>query len=165
MDRRSSAGMGNAHPNIVPYQDFPTADGHMILTIGHDGQFQRLCTVVGHAQWAADVRFQTNAVRVTHREELVALLRAETAKRTTGQWIEALEAAGVPCGPINDIAQVFADPHVVARGLRVQMPGPAGEVSAVGNPLRLSATPVSYALGPPALGAHTPEVIRDWLPY
>ncbi|MDR7092622.1 CaiB/BaiF CoA transferase family protein [Hydrogenophaga laconesensis] len=155
--------MGNAHPNIVPYQDFPTADGHMILTVGNDGQFERLCTVAGHAEWAADARFRTNAARVEHREALVALLRAETVKRTTAQWIDALEKAGVPCGPINDIAQVFADPHVVARSLRVPMPGPAGELSTVASPLRLSATPVSYALGPPALGAHTEEVVREWL--
>jgi len=155
--------MGNAHPNIVPYQDFPTADGHMILTVGNEGQFQRLCAVAGHPQWASDPRFQTNAARVRHREELVALLRAETVKRETGQWIEALEAAGVPCGPINDIAQVFSDPQVVARGLRVQMQGPDGEVSVVANPLRLSASPVSYERAPPALGAHNPEVIRDWL--
>ncbi len=155
--------MGNAHPNIVPYQDFPTADGHMILTVGNDGQFERLCTVAGHAEWAADARFRTNAARVEHREALVALLRGETVKRTTAQWIDALEKAGVPCGPINDIAQVFADPHVVARSLRVPMPGPAGELSTVASPLRLSATPVSYALGPPALGAHTEEVVREWL--
>jgi crotonobetainyl-CoA:carnitine CoA-transferase CaiB-like acyl-CoA transferase len=155
--------MGNAHPNIVPYQDFPTADGHMILAVGNDAQFQRLCAVAGHPQWATDARFQTNAARVRHREELVALLRSETVKRTTVQWIEALETAGVPCGPINDVAQVFADPHVVARGMRVQMPDSVGEVSVVGNPLRLSATPVSYVLGPPGLGAHTQEVIRDWL--
>jgi crotonobetainyl-CoA:carnitine CoA-transferase CaiB-like acyl-CoA transferase len=156
--------MGNAHPNIVPYQDFPTADGHMILTVGNDGQFQRLCTVAGHPEWAADARFQTNAARVGHREELVALLRSETVQRTSRQWIDALEGAGVPCGPINDIAQVFSDPHVVARGLRVRMPGPSGEISGVGNPLRLSATPVTYSLPPPTLGAHTREVIRDWLP-
>lgn len=156
--------MGNAHPNIVPYQDFPTADGHMILTVGNDGQFQRLCTVAGHPEWAADARFQTNAARVGHREELVALLRSETVLRTTRQWIDALERAGVPCGPINDIAQVFSDPHVVARGSRVRMPGPSGEISGVANPLRLSATPVTYSLPPPALGAHTREVIRDWLP-
>ena len=155
--------MGNAHPNIVPYQDFPTADGHMILTVGNDGQFERLCTVAGHAEWATDARFRTNAARVEHREALVALLRGETVKRTTAQWIDALEKAGVPCGPINDIAQVFADPHVVARGLRVPMPGPAGELSTVASPLRLSATPVSYALAPPALGAHTEEVVREWL--
>lgn len=155
--------MGNAHPNIVPYQDFPTADGHMILTVGNEGQFQRLCAVAGHPQWASDPRFQTNAARVRHREELVALLRAETVKRRTGQWIEALEAAGVPCGPINDIAQVFSDPQVVARGLRVQMQGPDGEVSVVANPLRLSASPVSYERAPPGLGAHNPDVIRDWL--
>ena len=157
--------MGNAHPNVVPYQDFPTADGHMILTVGNDAQFQRLCAVAGHPEWAADARFQTNAARVGHREELVALLRSETVLRTTRQWIDALEKAGVPCGPINDIEQVFSDPHVVARGLRVQMPGPSGEeISGVGNPLRLSVTPVTYSLPPPALGAHTREVIRDWLP-
>ena len=155
--------MGNAHPNIVPYQDFPTADGHMILTVGNEGQFQRLCAVAGHPQWATDARFQTNAARVRHRDELVALLRGETVKRTTAQWIEALEAVGVPCGPINDIAQVFADPHVVARGLRVQMPGAQGDVSTVASPLRLSTTPVSYAKAPPALGAHTEEVLREWL--
>ena len=100
--------MGNAHPNIVPYQDFPTADGDMILAIGNDGQFARFCAIAGHPEWADDARFATNAARVAQRKELIPLLRQATVMRTTAEWIAALEAAAVPCGPINDLAAVFA---------------------------------------------------------
>ncbi len=137
--------MGNAHPNIVPYQDFPTADGDMILAIGNDGQFARFCEVAGHPDWAADARFATNPQRVAHRSTLIPMLRQATVTRTTRAWVDALEAAGVPCGPINRLDDVFADPQVVARGLRITMPHPlAGEVPLVANPLRLSGSPVDY---------------------
>jgi crotonobetainyl-CoA:carnitine CoA-transferase CaiB-like acyl-CoA transferase len=162
--KRIPARMGNAHPNIVPYQDFPTADGHMILTVGNDAQFGRFCEVACHTEWSDDPRFKTNAARVEHRTQLVALIRAVTVTRTTQDWISALEIAGVPCGSINDLQQVFEDPHVVARKLKVRVPhSQVGEVSVVANPLRLSSTPVTYRHGPPMLGAHTVEVLNDWL--
>ena len=156
--------MGNAHPNIVPYQDFPTADGDMILAIGNDGQFARFCEVAGHAEWALDERFATNAARVANRAVLIPLLRQATVMRTTREWVVALESRAVPCGPINRIDEVFADPQVVARGLRVELPHPvAGTVPGVANPIRMSATPVVYRSAPPVLGAHTGEVLADWL--
>jgi crotonobetainyl-CoA:carnitine CoA-transferase CaiB-like acyl-CoA transferase len=156
--------MGNAHPNIVPYQDFPTADGDMIVAVGNDAQFARLAESAGHAEWAGDDRFATNAARVANRAVLIPLLRQATVMRTTREWIERLEAAGVPCGPINRLDEVFADPQVVARGLRVDLPHPvAGTVPGVANPIRLSASPVAYRTAPPLLGQHTDEVLRDWL--
>jgi crotonobetainyl-CoA:carnitine CoA-transferase CaiB-like acyl-CoA transferase len=156
--------MGNAHPNIVPYQDFPTADGDMILAVGNDGQFAKFCEVAGQAEWAADARFSTNAARVKHRAELIPLLRQATVMRTTAEWIALLEMAGVPCGPINRLDQVFADPQVIARGLRIALPhAVAGTVPGVANPIRMSASPVAYDRGPPVLGEHTAEVLAQWL--
>lgn len=156
--------MGNAHPNIVPYQDFPSADGDFILTVGNDSQFRRFCSVAGHPEWAEDPRFATNAQRVAHRDLLIPLIRQVTVFRTTDQWMADLEQAGVPCGPINDLAQVFADPQVLARGLKVRMAHPlSGEVDLVANPIRLSRTPVEYRLAPPLLGEHAAQILRDWL--
>jgi crotonobetainyl-CoA:carnitine CoA-transferase CaiB-like acyl-CoA transferase len=156
--------MGNAHPNIVPYQDFPTADGDIILAVGNDEQFSRLCAAAGHAEWAGDTRFSSNAQRVANRAVLVPLLRQATVMRTSAEWIATLEKAGVPCGPINRIDEVFNDPQVIARGLRMLMDHPtAGQVPLVANPIRLSDSPVSYQRPPPLLGQHTDEVLRDWL--
>ena len=156
--------MGNSHPNIVPYQDFPTADGDMILAIGNNGQFARFCEVAGRMEWITDERFGSNAQRVAHRDELVRLIRQVTILRDTSVWIAALESAGVPCGPINRIDQVFDDLHVKARGMRIEMPhARAGTAALVGNPIRMSATPVRYRLAPPALAEHTGQVLRDWL--
>ncbi len=156
--------LGNAHPNIVPYQDFPTADGDMILTIGNDGQFAKFAQLAGHPEWAEDPRFATNAARVKHRDVLIPLIRQATVMRTTAEWIELLEQAGVPCGPINDLKQVFDDPQVQARGLRIEMPHPtAGRVPLVANPIRLSKTPVQYRLAPPLLGQHTHSVLKELL--
>jgi crotonobetainyl-CoA:carnitine CoA-transferase CaiB-like acyl-CoA transferase len=156
--------LGNAHPSIVPYQAFPTADGDMILAIGNDRQFAAFCQTAGQPQWASDARFATNAARVAHRTELVPLLRQTTVMRTTAQWITALEAANVPCGPINTLAEVFADAQVQARGLQVALPHPeAGSVPGVASPLRLSKTPVRYTQAAPALGAHTEEVLQSLL--
>ncbi|MET1076790.1 MAG: CaiB/BaiF CoA-transferase family protein [Pseudomonas sp.] len=153
--------LGNAHPNIVPYQDFPTADGDFILTVGNDGQFRKFCEVAGHAEWADDPRFASNAQRVAHRAELIPLIRQATVFRTTVEWVLLLEQAGVPCGPINDLAAVFADPQVLARGLRVEMPHPlGGSVPQVASPIRLSETPVQYRQPPPLLGEHTAEVLQ-----
>ena len=154
--------MGNAHPSIVPYQDFPTADGHMILAIGNDGQFARFCEVAGRSELAADARFATNRARVENRAELIPLLNEITATRTTTEWIAQLEARAVPCGPINGLAEVFADPQVQARGLAVKMPHPeAGEVPLVASPIRLSKTPVEYRRAPPLVGEHTDEILAD----
>ncbi len=156
--------MGNAHPSIVPYQDFPTADGDMIVAVGNDGQFARLAEALGHAEWARDERFVSNPQRVAHRGVLIPLLRQATVMRTTAEWIRVLEAAGVPCGPINRLDQVFDDPQVRARGMRVELPHASGVAAAgVANPIRLSETPVAYRQAPPLLGAHTGEVLGEWL--
>jgi crotonobetainyl-CoA:carnitine CoA-transferase CaiB-like acyl-CoA transferase len=156
--------LGNAHPNIVPYQDFPTADGDFILTVGNDSQFRKFAEVAGQPQWADDVRFATNKQRVAHRAELIPLIRQATVFKTTAQWVEALECAGVPCGPINDVSQVFADPQVQARGLRVDLPHAlGGTVPQVASPIRLSGTPVEYRRAPPLLGEHTLEVLTGVL--
>jgi crotonobetainyl-CoA:carnitine CoA-transferase CaiB-like acyl-CoA transferase len=156
--------MGNAHLSIVPYQDFPTADGDMILAIGNDGQFARFCEVAGRAEWAQDARFATNTERVRHRQTLIPLLRQTTVLRTTAEWVQALEAHAVPCGPINRIDQVFAEPQVLARGMAVTLQHPRlGPLQVAGSPLKLSASPVRYRQAPPDLGAHRDEVLRDWL--
>ena len=156
--------MGNAHPSIVPYQDFPTADGYMIIAVGNDGQFAKLAATLGHPEWSADERFRTNPERVRHRDELIAQIRAVTATRTTDEWVAAMEAAGVPCGPINTLDRVFADPQVQARGVRVDMAHPlADKVSLVANPIRMSESPVQYRRPPPMLGEHTGDVLSDWL--
>ncbi|MCY1240929.1 Succinyl-CoA:(R)-benzylsuccinate CoA-transferase subunit BbsF [compost metagenome] len=154
--------MGNAHPNTVPYQDFPTQDGFMILAIGNDGQFGNFCRAVGHAQWADDARFRTNADRIAHRTELIALMRALTVTRGTAEWIALFEQVGVPCGPINTIADVFEDPQVKARGTQIRMTHPvAGEIPLVASPLRMSHTPVQYRRAPPLLGQDTRDVLAD----
>jgi len=156
--------LGNAHPSIVPYQDFPTADGYMIIAVGNDGQFARLCKSLERAEWAEDARFATNPQRVKHRETLIALIRGVTVGRTTGEWISVMEAAGVPCGPINSLDKVFADPHVQAREMRIEMPHAlVGQVPLVANPIRMSESPVQYRRAPPTLGEHTEEVLSGWL--
>ncbi len=156
--------LGNAHPNIVPYQDFPTADGDFILTVGNDNQFRKFAEVAGQPQWASDPRFASNKQRVAHRAELIPLIRQATVFRTTAEWVSALEGAGVPCGPINDVAQVFADPQVQFRRLQVELPHAlGGTVPQVASPIRLSATPVEYRRAPPLLGEHTLEVLTGLL--
>ena len=156
--------LGNAHPNIVPYQDFPTADGDFILAVGNDGQFRKFCEVAGLPALPDDPRFSTNKARVANRAELIPLLRQATVFKTTAEWVSLLEAAGVPCGPINDLAQVFADPQVQARGLKVEMRNSMGSTTPqVASPLRLSATPVDYRLAPPLLGEHTEPLLQRLL--
>ena len=156
--------LGNAHPNIVPYQDFPSADGNFILAVGNDGQFRKFCEVAGIANLADDPRFVTNKARVAHRAELIPLLRQATVFKTTAQWIELLEKACVPCGPINDLQQVFADPQVKARGLRLDLPNALGSrTPQVASPLRLSVTPVAYRSAPPLLGQHTDSLLQRLL--
>jgi formyl-CoA transferase len=155
---------GNAHQNIVPYQVFPCADGHLILAVGNDSQFARFCDVAGKPEWARDPRYAQNAERVRRRDELVPLIAAVVRTRNQRDWLDALEAVGVPCGPINRLDQVFADPQVEARGMRLDLPHPlSGTVAQVGNPLHLSATPVAYTRPPPLLGEHTAVVLRQRL--
>ena len=156
--------MGNAHPNIVPYQDFPSADGYLIIAVGNDLQFGKLCQTLGQPEWHADQRFASNPQRVKHRAALVPLIASVTVTRSTATWIALMEQAGVPCGPINTLDQVFADPQVQARGMRIDMAHPlAGSVPLVANPIHLSASPVRYERAPPTLGQHTDEVLAHWL--
>jgi formyl-CoA transferase len=155
---------GNAHQNIVPYQVFACADGHLILAVGNDAQFARFCEVAGKPEWARNSRFAANAERVKRRDVLAPLIDAVMRTRTQAEWLAALEAVGVPCGPINRLDQVFADPQLLARGMRIDMPHPlSGTVPQVGNPLHFSATPVAYTQAPPLLGEHTATVLSQRL--
>jgi crotonobetainyl-CoA:carnitine CoA-transferase CaiB-like acyl-CoA transferase len=153
---------GNAHQNIVPYQVFEVADGHVILAVGNDSQFAKFCEVAGLTELAADPRFARNADRVRHRATLVPMLAAVMKARRRAAWLAALEAAKVPCGPINDLAEVFADPQVNERSMTVQMPHPlADSIRLVASPMKLSRTPVQYRRAPPLLGEHTDDVLRE----
>ncbi|MBC7501531.1 MAG: CoA transferase [Herminiimonas sp.] len=155
---------GNAHPNIVPYQTFATSDGHIIVAVGNDSQFVKFVTAGGQPDLARDDRFATNPMRVRHRDILVPLLAAMVKTRTKQQWIDQLEQAGVPCGPINRLDEVFDNPQVEARRMQVDLPHPsAGIVKLVGSPMKMSATPPQYDMPPPLLGQHTDEVLRDVL--
>jgi crotonobetainyl-CoA:carnitine CoA-transferase CaiB-like acyl-CoA transferase len=152
--------LGNQHPNIVPYQVFATADGHMVLSIGNDPTFRRFCEAFGLAHLLADARFATNPARVANRQLVTDTLAPVLATRTTAAWVTALEALTIGCGPINRLSEVFADPQVKARGMVIEMPHPAaGSVKVVANPVRLSATPADYRLPAPTLGQHTEEVL------
>jgi len=156
--------MGNAHPNIVPYQDFPTSDGAMMVAVGNDGQFQRFCSAIGRPEFATDPDYSTNSARVANREALLQQIRAMTTTRTTRDWVCDLQAANVPCGAVNTVREVFEDPQVIARGLRIELDHPeAGAVPSVASPLRLSETPVEYRCAPPMLGQHTAEVLGEAL--
>jgi crotonobetainyl-CoA:carnitine CoA-transferase CaiB-like acyl-CoA transferase len=161
---KSPGRLGNAHPNIVPYQTFKTADGAVILACGNDNLFRKFCEVAGAPHLAADPRYATNGKRVENRVDLTRILDEIFLARTTREWVEALEAAGVPNGPINTIEQVFAEPQAVARGLRIELAHPlAGKVSLVRSPMRFSATPIEHERPPPLLGEHTDEVLRGVL--
>ena len=155
--------LGNAHPNIVPYSVFAAADGHFILAVANDRQFASFAKAAGVQELAADARFATNAARVAHREILTDLLKPILARRSLADWIVMLEEANVPCGPINRIDQVFADPQAIARGLTVAMQHATGPMHLVASPLRLSGTPPEYRLAPPLLGEHTNEILKDVL--
>ncbi len=166
---------GNTHPSLAPYQTFATLDGSMLLAIGNDGQFARFCEAAGHPEWAADARFASNTLRVQNREALIALMLPVTRTRSTADWTTLLEDKAVPCGPINDMAQAFADAQVQARGLVIKQPlalidkGQVATekisiqttVNTVASPLRLSATPPVLRRAPPSLGEHTDEVLGE----
>lgn len=158
--------LGNAHPNIVPYQVFAASDGYVIIAVGNDGQFRRLTGALAMPALADEADYATNAARVRNRARLVPILEALIRAKTRAHWLETLGEAGVPCGPVNDIGQVFADPQVIARQMRIAMPHPlagAGCVELIGNPLKLSGSPVGYLRPPPLLGQHTDEVLEEWL--
>jgi len=159
------ARMGNAHPNLVPYQPFPTAEGAIVIAVGNDGQFHALCRVLGEPELADDPQFVGNRNRVRNRAVLIPILKGLTVRRTTVEWIELLEPAGVPCGPINTVDRVFEEPQAIHRKLvveqaRADLDGP---VKTVASPFRLSETPVSYRRAPPALGEGTDEVLAERL--
>ncbi len=157
---------GNAHPTIVPYQTFRARDGYFCLAVGNDGQWRNLCEVLQHPELARDGRFATNPQRVQHREELIARLQDIFATDSIAVWLRKIAAAGVPCGPVQTLDQVFTDPQVLARSMVWTVPHPtAGEVRFVGSPLKLSEAPVSSSAPPPLLGEHTYEVLTGLLGY
>jgi len=154
---------GNAHPNLTPYQAFATLDGDLILAIGNDGQFRRFCEVAG-LTIATEPRFADNRSRLANRDALVAIIARAMKERSTADWMAALEPAGVPCGPINTIDQVFRDPQIVARGLQFALPHPqAGSVPQVGNPIKFSRSRIEYHSAPPVLGEHTEQILDELL--
>ena len=158
--------MGTGHPSIVPYQMFQAKDGPMVVAVGNNGQFGKLCTLLDVPDLAKDERFRTNPLRVKHRDELVPQLAEAFQRETINTWVEKLTKVGVPCGPLYDIPQVFEDPHLKERGVRVSLEHPRGEsVSILANPARLSATPPTYERVAPLLGEHTREVLQDVLGY
>lgn len=156
--------LGNQHPNIAPYQEFPTKDGHIILAVGNDPTFERFCKAFGREDLLADPRFATNAKRVENRQAVTEALIPTMTSRTTAEWVEKLEAQKIGSGPINTLKDVFADPHVQARGMLVEMPhGSGATVKVVANPVKLSATPADYRMPPPLLGEHTEQVLSGLL--
>ncbi|NIB43269.1 CoA transferase [Pseudomaricurvus alkylphenolicus] len=155
--------LGNAHPNIVPYQSFTTNDGHCIVAVGNDDQFRRFCEVIGEAELANDERYHTNAARVKNRRELVPVLQHRLLERSRDEWLALFEQAGVPAGPINTIDDVFDDPQIRHRQMRVNVPHSLNsELELPGNPIKLSRTPVNYDRPPPMLGEHTEEVMQQY---
>jgi crotonobetainyl-CoA:carnitine CoA-transferase CaiB-like acyl-CoA transferase len=156
--------LGNQHPNIAPYQEFPTKDGYIILAVGNDPTFERFCKAFGQEALLSDPRFATNPIRVQNRQLVTDTLTPVMKSKTTAEWIDALEALKIGCGPINTLEQVFADPHVQAREMVVDMAHGSGEtVKVIANPVKLSATPASYRSAPPVLGEHTNAVLSDVL--
>lgn len=156
----SPVRLGNAHPNIVPYEVFATADGHIVLAVGNDGQFARFAALCGHGELSSDERFASNPARVANRATLIPIVAEIMGQKSTNWWLLNLNAAGVPCGPVNTIADVFADPHVKARGMRLDLPhAVAGSVPSVGCPVIMDGERPVAAAGPPVLGADTVEVL------
>jgi crotonobetainyl-CoA:carnitine CoA-transferase CaiB-like acyl-CoA transferase len=158
------ARLGNQHPNIVPYQVFPTADGHMVLSVGNDATFRRFCEAFGLTHLLEDPRFATNAARVGNRQLVTETLAPVMQQHPTSWWIEQLEALKIGCGPINKLSDVFSDPHVLARNMVLEMAHSSGQtVKVIANPVKLSETPANYRIAPPLLGEHTHEVLKERL--
>ena len=161
---RNPTRLGNAHPNIVPYQAFATHDGYIILAIGNDAQFARFCALAGRDDLAADARFARNSDRVQNRDRLIPEIDAIMRQRSSQGWLDDLNARGIPCGPINDLDQVFADPQVKHRGMQVELEHPlAGQVAGVANPIKYSQSPIEYSGAAPLLGQHTDAVLANLL--
>ena len=155
---------GNAHQNIVPYQVFECADGHVIVAVGNDSQFRKFCDIAGHPDWAVDPRFATNAARVRERDAIVPIIADIIRQRPQSRWLADLERAGIPCGPINSIHQVLRDPQVEARAMKIDLPHPlAGSVPQIRAPLRFSGSPPAYTDAPPLLGQHSRDVLQQTL--
>lgn len=153
---------GNAHANIVPYQSFQARDAWFVVAVGNDKQFERLCDVIGNRELVSDTRFVTNASRVEYRDELITFLKPIFLEKTAGEWLSLLEAAGIPCGPINTLDQVFAEPQVEAREMLIEIDHPTiGKLPLVGSPLKFSETSLAYKLPPPRLGEHTEEILKE----
>lgn len=157
--------LGNEHPNIAPYQVFPTADGNIIIACGSEQQYQRFCKLLDRPDLIEDERFQTNERRLANRAELTAILNPLVAAQPTSYWLPKLEAETISCGPINTLKDTFADPQVQAREMEIKMvhPGTGGPVSLVGSPIKMSSTKVEYRHAPPLLGQHTNDVLKDIL--
>jgi crotonobetainyl-CoA:carnitine CoA-transferase CaiB-like acyl-CoA transferase len=151
--------LGNSHPNVVPYQSFATSDGHIVVAVGSDAQFSRCCRCIERADLADDARFRANHGRVQNRDILVAELAKTFRARDSKSWLAILEAADIPCAPINRLNDVFAEPQAIARGLRIELPHPFGTAVSIANPIRLSDTPACYRRAPPLLGQHTEEIL------
>lgn len=156
--------LGTGHPNIVPYQVFLASDGFLMIAVGNDRQFADFANILGEAGWAEDERFSTNTNRVKHRDVLVPLIQQRLSVEKKGVWLERLAAAGIPCGPVNTIAEVFSDPQVRHRKMKIELPHPiAGAVALVKNPVNFSVTPNEHHLPPPLLGEHTDYILKNWL--
>jgi crotonobetainyl-CoA:carnitine CoA-transferase CaiB-like acyl-CoA transferase len=156
---------GNEHPNIVPYKVFETKDGFIVLAVGNDAQFARWCEVAGVSHLAADPLYATNAARVVNRKELDGHVAMAMRDRTTAEWLRALEPLGIPCGPVNNIDEVFGDAHVLSRGMKIEMPyrhSASGTVALVGSPIKMSRTPPVYKLAPPSIGEHSQEILEEF---
>jgi crotonobetainyl-CoA:carnitine CoA-transferase CaiB-like acyl-CoA transferase len=165
-DGKEPVRLGNGHPTIVPYETFEAADGHFIIACGNDGQFARLCAILGAPHIAADPRFAKNVDRVRNRRELVPMINDLTRARPAADWLAACHAEKVPAGPVNSIPDAFADAQAAHRGMRISMPHPQdgrGAVDLIGNPIKFSDTPVSYRNAPPLAGQHTGVALADWL--
>ena len=161
---RAPTRLGNAHPNIVPYQTFATRDGHIIIAVGTDRQFKEFCAIIGVSHVASEERFKTNRGRVENRQHLIPLLIEPMKARTTAEWVAAFEAAAIPCGPINSINEVFANEQVLARGLQIGLTRDDGvQVPGVANPIQFSATPIEYDKAPPRMGDGTERILKDVL--
>jgi crotonobetainyl-CoA:carnitine CoA-transferase CaiB-like acyl-CoA transferase len=162
---KTPSRLGNAHPHIVPYQLFATLDGHVVLAVGNDEQFARACEAMNLPELARDPRFTRNADRIAHRAALIPILSDRFKTASSDHWEHAMAKVGVPCGPVHDVAQVFADPHLQERGMRVRMDQEctAGSIELIGNPIHASKTPPSYRHPPPSVGQHSREILKDWL--